>query len=268
MKNPALKQIFNGLALLALVFSIVPLIEMASNFGQLLAIPVPKNWIESLISFDAWVGSSFRDWSFLFAGIIIFVNRENLKNLNIDSTFLSLFVVSGMLYSRYYFWPSGWLVLFLLGITFIYIWKKGIKLGEPNPKADRMSYIILAICFVVVLLVSPSLNMAKIGWVVKTFVTDLPIVLMEEFIFRGLLWLVLRNLNWHEPVIVFAQIILFWFFHAHGMFSDPFFFWILAPMVSTLLGIITWQSRSIAPSTLAHIFINVLWTLVYWAWFI
>lgn len=248
------------------MLSIAPLVEMTSNFGQLLAIPVPQNLIESLLSFDNWVGSSFRDWSFLFAVIIIFVNRENLKNLNVDSGFLPLFVISGIFYSRYYFWPSGWLVLLLLGITFIYIWKKGIRLGEPNPKADRMSYAILAICFVVVLLVSHSLNIAKIGWAIKTFVTDLPIVLMEEFIFRGLLWLVLRNLNWRDPAILFVQAILFWFFHAHGMFSDPFFFWVLAPIVSTSLGIIAWQARSIGPSTLAHIFINILHTLVYWAW--
>jgi len=41
-------------------------------------------------------------------------------------------------------------------------------------------------------------------------------------------------------------------------FNNLAFFWINAPMISILLGIIVWRSKSITPSAIAHILINML----------
>ncbi|NOT06500.1 MAG: CPBP family intramembrane metalloprotease [Anaerolineales bacterium] len=57
--------------------------------------------------------------------------------------------------------------------------------------------------------------------------------------------------------IVILQAILFWISHVYA-FNNLTFFWITTPMVSIFLGIIVWRSKSITPSTIAHLLINML----------
>jgi membrane protease YdiL (CAAX protease family) len=69
-------------------------------------------------------------------------------------------------------------------------------------------------------------------------------------------------LNWSNPKIVLWQAVVFWLSHTEYIITQPFWFWILVPLSGVILGILTWRFKSITPSTLAHILINVLWSLV------
>ena len=91
--------------------------------------------------------------------------------------------------------------------------------------------------------------------------TEFSFVAVEEIVFRGMLWLFLKGLNWSELKIIIFQAILFWLSHAYSTTIDPTFFWIIAPIAGVFLGIIVWRSKSITPSTIAHVLINVLLSL-------
>jgi membrane protease YdiL (CAAX protease family) len=105
-----------------------------------------------------------------------------------------------------------------------------------------------------------SINLTKINWVIQGTLLQgggLPGIVVEEIMFRGMLWMLLKNLNFSEIKIVILQAILFWISHVYA-FNNLAFFWINAPMISILLGVIVWRSKSITPSTIAHILINML----------
>jgi membrane protease YdiL (CAAX protease family) len=70
------------------------------------------------------------------------------------------------------------------------------------------------------------------------------------------------DMNWSEPKIIAVQTILFWVAHTKYVFAEPLSFWVIVPIASVILGIIAWRCRSITPSTIAHILMNLLWSLI------
>lgn len=260
------KLVINRLALLVFLFIAAPVVELISNLGQLLKINVSQELIKSIHLLDILVGSSYRDWSFLLAGFVIFVNRDRLNHLNIDRDFLIFFFIVGLIYSRYNFFSTGWLVALMLVFTVVYHLKNKATVGEVNLVSRRTVLLIVLVFCVAMAIIGHSLNMEKIKWVIQTVIILSPSVVVEEFYFRGLLWGVLKDLKWRDYSILIVQTVLFWFFHIDAMFSDFVFFWVLVPSVSVILGIIVWRSKSIAPSTIAHSLLNVFHTLVFWAY--
>jgi hypothetical protein len=237
------------------ILDIIP--DLAPKIGQFFSIPVSQIWLDNLRLFNNSVFSLYTNWSFLLMGIVIFVNRGNLKSLNIDDGFWDLYVVGGLFYIFYHLWPSGWLVALLMVLVFTYFRKMGIKFDGTTTSTLRMIRFIVIIFLLGLLLISFSLNMAKIKEAIHWFATEIPFMPIEEFIFRGLSWTVFKNLNWRESRILIVQAILFWLAHVNTMLSFPFYFWVLAPLLSITLGIVAWRCKSITPSTIAHILINI-----------
>ena len=78
----------------------------------------------------------------------------------------------------------------------------------------------------------------------------------EEPLFRGFLWGFLRQMNWKEIWIWLFQTVLFTLAHVYFASQYPLLFWLYIPFAALLLGLLTWRSRSIAGSMLAHAMIN------------
>ena len=106
--------------------------------------------------------------------------------------------------------------------------------------------------FLVLLIISDTKISQEIHW----SIVRMPFVVIEEVIFRGLLWMFLKFLSWTDPKIIILQAVLFWLSHTYYMFANPILFWIIIPIVSILLGIMVWRYKSITSSTIAHILFN------------
>jgi membrane protease YdiL (CAAX protease family) len=81
----------------------------------------------------------------------------------------------------------------------------------------------------------------------------------EEVIFRGALWVYLRSLGLSERTTFFVQAFLFWIAHPRFLFlGDWYSFWVAAPCIAILLGLLVWRSKSLTPSVLAHFLFNFI----------
>jgi membrane protease YdiL (CAAX protease family) len=84
--------------------------------------------------------------------------------------------------------------------------------------------------------------------------------ILEEPAFRGLLWGYLEQRGWHPASIWQFQAALFWLAHLRYI-DTPFTFWIAVPAGGLLLGWLSWKSKSISASLLAHAAYNSLGAL-------
>lgn len=231
-----------------------------TNFLLLLNAPIlSPSWVFEIGLVQDWVYNLFLNWSFVLVAIIIIVNRGDLKGMNIDWAFMTLFIVGSLVYWVYYRWTSGWIVLLVPFVIYILYKKQKFKFGKTEPIAGRMT-IVLVVGFVLglFLLRYDLLTIRNILWVTHSFATQFPFTLVEEVIFRGLLWKFLTDINWPAPKIVVTQAFLFWLSHSRYMNTDPAYFWVAIPIASIILGIIVWRTGSITVSLFAHIFYNFL----------
>lgn len=75
--------------------------------------------------------------------------------------------------------------------------------------------------------------------------------IQEEAVFRGFLWVYLETLGLKQPMIWLLQAGLFWIAHLRYL-DRPFTFWLALPASGLLLGWLSWKSKSISASVLAH----------------
>lgn len=80
---------------------------------------------------------------------------------------------------------------------------------------------------------------------------------VEEFLFRGLLWGHLRTKGLDEKRVFLVQALLFWLAHLYYV-SKSFTFLLTIPLLSILLGYVTYRSKSISPALIMHAFFNAV----------
>ena len=197
-------------------------------------------------------------FSFVLTSVVILANHNNLEKLNIDKSFLVLYVVTGIMFGRYYFWPVGWLGLLFTGLIMYMLLKNKFNLknhAHPNP-ATIVVILVIAFC-IYWLYVIRFVGTPAIDQYIVLFLMRSPFWVIEEIIFRGLLWMCLESFGWHHFRIVLVQVLLFWIFHIQYMLSDPFLFWLQIPVLGAFLGILVWRYKSINPSSVAHILFNL-----------
>jgi membrane protease YdiL (CAAX protease family) len=243
-------------ALFILLAVRMPVADLFFNFEQLFNTSVLSMWDENLRLIQNWTYYLYERWSFVLVGIVILINRIDLKSLNIDEYFLYIFWCSGVIYCIYFFWPLGWAAALISIYLFIFYYKNWDKFVNKEPKKLQIVAIILIGFFLSLLFISDSVDVTKIRLAVHWSIIRMPFVVVEEVIFRGLLWKFLITLGWSESKIVILQAILFWISHVYHMFTYPVLFWVIIPIISILFGIFVWKSRSITPSTIAHILFN------------
>jgi len=262
MKTWTKQDVFSIVALFVLLSIRLPIADMVSNLGRLIHVPSILYWAENLRFVQDTTYYLYRRWAFLLVEIVIIANWNVLEHLNVDKFFLIIIVCSGLAYCRFFFWPTGWATA-LLSISILILFQKDrYKFGSANPIMSRIILIILGGFFLGLWYISRTLSLANIESSLHSFLIGIPFIVIEEITFRGLLWMFLSRLQLQELKILIIQATLFWFFHINYMFAYPTLFWVIIPVSSILLGIIVWRSKSITPSTIAHILTNVLLSLI------
>jgi hypothetical protein len=251
-------KIFTYLAFFVLLAVRFPIGDFASNLSRLFNTTAFSSWMDNLRSIQNWTFYPWDRFSFVLVGIVILANRNDLKKIKIDKIFLVMFACSGLLFCRYYFWPLGWMGGLISGYIIYILLKNELNFENDSRPNSRQMIVILVIAFFLYHLLNiESLNVAEIDAIVHFLLTKLPSWMVEEVIFRGLLWMCLEEFGWSELLIIIVQALLFWIFHIYYMFSDPILFWLEVPIASVLLGILVWKYKSITPSSVAHILFNL-----------
>ena len=233
--------------------------DIVSNFLQLLNMPaLPASWVLGIRSTQDWTYALFYHWSFILLGIVIIINRSDLQSLNIDVAFTAIFAAASLSYWKYYRWPSGWIALLIPIVIYIFYMRKELKFEKFDPTVGQITMIVVIGFFLGLLYKYDSLTTKIILEVTHIIATQVPFTLVEEVLFRGLLWKFLTNLDLSALQIIALQALIFWLSHTAYMFTYPVIFWISLPITSIILGVIVWRSKSITVSSFAHIFSNFL----------
>jgi len=266
MKTWTKRQIFTYIALFLLLAVRFPVADFVANFARLFGAAAPSSWLLGLGLVEDSTYYLWDNWSFVLVGLVIIANRSDLYSLNVDAYFVIIFFCSGLAYFRFSFLePSGWAVA-LVSVSIILLFRRGeFKFGAPDPSMWRIVSIIGIASFVVLgwSFIRGSLDAKAIGGAIHELLTGLPLLVVEEMIFRGMLWMFLKDLGRSTSMIVVFQAILFWLSHSYFIFTEPIYFWLIIPAAGILFGILVWKTRSITPGTLAHLSINSLWGLIW-----
>ncbi len=219
------------------------------------------NWIKSI---SPWLNGIYMTGAVVLIAIVILINQDHLLDLNIDKLFVFIFLYSGLAIFLEYFWGFGCLSGIATILFIIYaLSNKNLKFNNPNPTVWMISFIVVGVFIISIIAISNFLNTQKIEQNIYLFFLEtIPSSVYEEVIYRGMLWMFLKNLKWTEIKIFFATACLFWISHLNYILSNPFNFWVFIPLVRLLLGYMVVRSRSITPSTVAHVLINLLYGLV------
>ena len=270
MQSWTKRDFFTYLVLFVLLFVRFPIADFLAFIGCFFDQPVFSFDLESLRSLQDHFIRFFYGYSFILVAIVIGVNWRDLERLNINKGFVLIFLCGGLAYG----WePNNWqlgivsnwqlrLVTVLVSLFVFVLYAMGwLKFGDVDPSLGRIVIIILIGFLLATLSISNSINFTKIRWIIQWFLIFLPLVIVEEVVYRGILWMFLKGLNFSDFKVVILQAILFWFSHVDS-YSDAVFFFIIIPIISVLLGVIVWRSKSIAPSVIAHVLFNVLLGLI------
>jgi membrane protease YdiL (CAAX protease family) len=214
---------------------------------------------------DAWLYPFYLVSSLVPITVVIILSRDNLQELNIDKFSVLIIIFSGLAISWSYFWPIGWLTGIAVIFVFYFLFKGKLKFGNANPVLLQMIlYIVVGFCGCILLLVRHTISASLLGFTINWLTVDgIPPIVYEEVVYRGMLWMFLKNLNWSEPKIFFFSSILFWVYHINQLLTtSPLNFWVILPALSLLLGYLIWRSKSLSTSILAHVLINTLKILI------
>ena len=95
------------------------------------------------------------------------------------------------------------------------------------------------------------------------FVTQLSnAAVIEEPLFRGILWGMLKKLKLRDSLILLIQGLLFWLAHIYYIIQNPISFWIIVPICSIVLGWVVLKSKNIGTSMIVHAIINSFGNMV------
>jgi membrane protease YdiL (CAAX protease family) len=218
--------------------------------------------------------------TFLLIALFIWLERDDLAAYHIDKLsiiLLILFVPLSTLVLPVFIGNSSWpmafpnlpaLCLWWIAILFFFM-MRGTLSAMPWPRAKGWSWVgmgaagglVLALVMVLVWLpIRPhSGDVPEFEpWMLWSFVYQVGYAgLMEEPVFRGMLWGTLRKLGWGELWIWLLQAVLF--SAAHGAFwqdSNAILSGVSILVGGLFFGFLAWRARSIAPGALAHAFYN------------
>lgn len=218
-----------------------------------------------------WIfGAKIPNWfPYWYAGIlyilivvVVWLNRHRLVMLNIDRPFMIALILGGLLYAFHLTLDIGIFVGIATG--FVYWAYQGNHFCLKNsvrypPGTVWLMFLLVLLALLPVFIYTPtfktSLNVQSV--IASLFQTQLALIVFEEILFRGAFWAYLRERGLRERAAFSLPAILFWISHHRFLLlSDQYFFWIVAPLVSILLGLLAWRSKSLTPSTISHFLFN------------
>jgi len=213
---------------------------------------------------------------FLFLSFLLWMEKQNLNDFHLDTISIGLFLIIRPIMLFIYsdidiIEIIGAIIIIIISISLIIKFQSSIKL-LPRVKRKTIIWGIIAI-FVGIsqgLLRDPNI-IDKIEitqkllsfsiWVIFYYFSQT--VIEEEFIFRGFIWGYLRRIGWKDIGICFFQAILFWILHFYRFNYKAGDFWGLRFFIASFIyGLITWKTRSITPSIMAHYSYNTMDAIV------
>jgi membrane protease YdiL (CAAX protease family) len=201
---------------------------------------------------------------------ILWSETNSLSEFHLDNISLWIIAISGIVRSRlsipneiYYL---GALILLGL-VTFVTL----ILVRRKLPKSSSQYAILglLACLFAIPISLIESLQPARYGninimpsglvfTIVRRILENLSYdSLLEETIFRGILWGYLGRLGWGEKKIFWSQAVFFWLLHLWQI-GTPLTFFITIPIGTILFSVLASRSKQILPSIIVHTFFNVV----------
>jgi hypothetical protein len=214
-----------------------------------------------------------RHWAILLYGIILFgsfpiiaivirLNQDHLHKINIDKFYIALLVCAGL--AGLYFLPYNIFSIIALFYLVFVLFSNRAKFGILDNTGFRMILIVVGVYVGILFLRIGLGDAASIDLfqgqksVRHLFLESIPFATYEEAVFRGILCMFLRDLGMTESKTNYTQAFLFWATHVNLLISSPLFFWVILPVLSLTYGYIAARSKSLAPSSIAHILYNSL----------
>jgi len=221
-------------------------------------------WHVTPAMLSPWFTTSYTCGAYTLISISIWLNKDNLQSLNIDKPFIMIFIFTGVLIALYYSPTVFAIIIILITIRMIQELRDGqLNFGTVAPNYSRVIFLFGIGLFTLILLYVIRLFTKGVNGngpgslLLSMYNASLPEVVVEEVIYRGMLWMFLRALNITDTRILYIQTFLFWFSHLY-YFSIPFTFWFWLPLSSLWFGILVWRSKSITTSTTAHYLYNLV----------
>ncbi|MBI5351124.1 MAG: CPBP family intramembrane metalloprotease [Chloroflexi bacterium] len=207
--------------------------------------------------------------------VIIFIlrlNRDRLQEMNMDRFYVCLLVIAGLipLYKSPNIFPFNFFAVITV-IALIYavyfLFSNKVKFGVIDFNALRMILLITGVFAGITVCIAGfgeaiKINLPHSGQLLDIFLfQQIPGLIYEEAMYRGMLYIFLMDVGVSKSKAFYIQAFWFWIKHMH--FSLPFFFWIMLPILSLTYGYIAMRSKSLTPSTLAHLLYSTLVLFVY-----
>jgi hypothetical protein len=206
---------------------------------------------------------------YLVISILIWLERKNLDDFNLDRLALLILVLSSVVRSRSGIENEGFFLL-IIGAAGLLVLISAILNGSKIPKTN-FRWVAIGL-FVACLSVIPIIFIESfqvqsipnsvsrsygVFWdMIRRVIYDLSFTApIEEILFRGFIWGYLRKLKWEVNKVFLVQGALFWFLHIGGMRS-PVAFFISIPIITYVTSELTRRSHQVSPSIIAHLIIN------------
>jgi len=216
-----------------------------------------------------WANVILENGMYIIIGSLIWIKRNDLENFHIDKSSIIIFILSGTIF-RIGSSLKQSLIICLMGLLILYILIKGkFQLKPRNSNANLWIIRSLYIGFFmpIILVTLSKLFISKtstldtwpgllVGFTI--FIYELShVAVQEELIFRGFIWGYLKNYGLGDKKILIIQAIIFWITHLNYI-NKPYTFWVVVPIMSLVLGLIAWRSRSITYSAITHSMFNMM----------
>lgn len=258
MINIRCKKILTLFLLIILIAIRAPVADIVINIADISNLTASTRFLENIKSVQDFTYFFWDKLAFLIALSIIIINRANLIEMNIDKSFLIILSISIGIHVFNFFYPFGWVALILSLIFYLLLKREEFIIN--NTTKTTFGILVLVIIVYLSFVLRYELKYTEYNFLINNkfyqSIIRISFTVTEELIFRGFLWMYLKNLNWHESIIIVFQSVLFWLFHLYLLPLYPIAFLISIPIMSLILGIITAHSKSLSPSTLSHFLYN------------
>jgi uncharacterized protein len=196
--------------------------------------------------------------------VAIHINKPHLHLLNFDRNSMIFFILLGLTYAIFLYQSVG-IILFLMAIYNGSLLSKNPKFADTEFSLKTILLGVLGVLVVLIYFWTQADALAYQGKIdIGSAISraNTPLVFFEEFIFRGILWMMLRKIGLGERWILFIQAVLFGLAHFYFFFYYPVFLFVVIPILGILFGAMVYRSRSIFPSLMFHFVINVISNLL------
>jgi membrane protease YdiL (CAAX protease family) len=198
----------------------------------------------------SWEDDAFLCASYVLISLLLWINKADLHEINVDKNFVILFVILGAIYT--FLTPT--VIGILMGAATILnkrvaFWQSSMKMRFHQ--CFIFSFLDSIYFFAIQ---KARFSMGGLNFIDAIFWTNPPMIAVEEFLFRGLLWKLLRDFEYTENKIIYIQAFLFWICH---FYLEPIIFWIFLPLISILLGYLVSRTKTISSSMFLHFLHNI-----------